>query len=141
MAHAEFMKMLRRGKKLPDYLKKHAIFYAGPAQTPPGEVTGSLGPTSAQRMDAYVPELMARGASLVMLAKGNRSPAVAQACKKYGGFYLATVGGAAALIAREHVVASRVIDFAGLGMEAVRLVTVRNLPAQVVIDHSGRSAY
>jgi len=141
MAHARFIQMLRKGGKIPDYLKRHAIFYAGPSETPPGKIIGSLGPTTAQRMDAYVPELMARGASLVMLAKGNRSPSVAEACKKYGGCYLGTIGGAAALIAQEHVVESEIIDFADLGMEAVRRIKVRNLPAFVIFDHSGRCAF
>lgn len=133
MAHARFAQMIREGKKLPDYLKENAIFYAGPSETPPGRIIGSLGPTTAQRMDSYVPELMERGASLVTLAKGNRSPAATEACEKYGGCYLGTIGGAAALIAQEHVVKSEIIDFAGLGMEAVRRIKVKNLPAFIII--------
>lgn len=141
MAHERFIKSLRGGKGLPDYLKKHPVFYAGPSETPPGKVIGSLGPTTAQRMDSYAPELMAQGASLVMLAKGNRSPAVAEACRQFGGCYLGTIGGAAALIAQEHVVAAEVIDFADLGMEAVRRIKVKNLPAFVIFDRNGRSAF
>ena len=133
MAHALFNKALRAGGKVPEYLKKHPVFYAGPAETPPGKVIGSLGPTTAARMDPYVPELMAKGASLVMIAKGNRSPAVAEACRSYGGFYLAAIGGAAALAAQEHVVSSEVIDYAGLGMEAVRRIRVKNLPVMLVL--------
>lgn len=141
MAHGRFITSLREGRGLPDYLKKHPVFYAGPSGTPPGYVIGSLGPTTAQRMDAYVPELMAQGASLVMLAKGNRSPGVADACRCFGGCYLGTIGGAAALIAQEHVVAAEIIDFADLGMEAVRRITVKNLPALVIFDCAGRSAF
>jgi fumarate hydratase class I len=133
MAHARFVKSLRAGGKVPEYLGKHPVFYAGPAETPPGKIIGSLGPTTAGRMDSYVPELMARGASLVMLAKGNRSPAVAAACRRHGGFYLAAVGGAAALMARDNVVAAEVIDYADLGMEAVRRIRVKNLPAMLVL--------
>ena len=134
MAHERFMKALREGGEVPDYLKKHPVFYAGPAKTPPGKFIGSLGPTTAQRMDSYVPELMAQGASLVMLAKGNRSPAVADACRRYGGCYLGTIGGAAALIAQEHIIAAEVIDHDELGMEAVRRIKVKNLPAFIIIS-------
>jgi fumarate hydratase class I len=141
MAHARFIDNLRKGKGLPDYLKKHPVFYAGPSETPPGKVIGSLGPTTAQRMDSYAPELMAQGASLVMLAKGNRSPAVAEACRRFGGCYLGTIGGAAALIAREHIVEAEVIDFADLGMEAVRRIRVKKLPAFVIFDCAGRNAF
>lgn len=141
MAHERFRQLLRKEKKLSDYLKNHPIFYAGPSETPPGRIIGSLGPTTAQRMDSYVPELMEQGASLVMLAKGNRSPAVAEACRKYGGYYLGTIGGASALIAQEHVVKSEIIDFAELGMEAVRRIKVKNLPAFVIFDRKGHSAY
>lgn len=133
MAHERFVQALRKGRNVPDYLKKHPVFYAGPAKAPPGKIIGSLGPTTAQRMDAYAPELMARGASLVMLAKGNRSPAVADACRRFGGCYLGTIGGAAALFASEYVVAAEVIEFADLGMEAVRRIKVKNLPAIVIL--------
>lgn len=141
MAHARFRQLLRQGRKLPAYLRQHPVFYAGPSETPPGRIIGSLGPTTAQRLDVYAPELMARGAARVMLGKGNRAPSVAAACRKYGGCYLGAIGGAAALLAQEHVVAAAVIDFPELGMEAVRRITVRNLPALIICDRAGRCAY
>ncbi|MDD5482175.1 MAG: fumarate hydratase [Kiritimatiellae bacterium] len=141
MAHERFLRALRAGLELPAYLKEHPVFYAGPSQSPPGKVIGSMGPTTAQRMDACAPELMAHGASLVMLAKGNRSPAVAAACKKFGGCYLGTIGGAAALLAQEHVTEAEIIDFAELGMEAVRRIKVKNLPAFMIFDCAGRRAF
>jgi fumarate hydratase class I len=140
-AHARFARQLRDTGALPDYLRDHVIYYAGPAQTPAGAVIGSFGPTTAQRMDPYVRRLMERGASLVMLAKGNRSREVSAACRDHGGLSLGTIGGAAALIAREHVVRDEVIDHADLGMEAVRRIEVRGLPAFVVIDDRGVSLY
>ena len=117
------------------------ICYAGPAPSPPGGVIGSFGPTSAQRMDDYLPESMARGASLVTLAKGDRSASAAAACRAHGGFYLGTIGGAAAWLAKEHVLESEVIDCAEFGMEAVRRIKVRDLPAFVVIDDKGNDLY
>jgi fumarate hydratase class I len=117
------------------------VCYAGPAETPPGRVIGSFGPTTAQRMDPYVRAFMAAGASLVMLAKGGRSREVSAACREFGGFSLGTIGGAAALIAQEHVVRDEVIDFVDLGMEAVRRIEVRGLPAFVVVDDRGASLY
>jgi len=141
MAHAFFAQLLRKGQSLPEYLKRHPVFYAGPSETPPSYVIGSLGPTTAQRMDPYMPELMARDACLITLAKGPRAPSVAAACRQYGGFYLATVGGAAALVAKENVVADRILDLAHLGMEAVRQIEVKNLPALIVIDDKGNDLY
>jgi fumarate hydratase, class I len=132
-AHARFGYILQSGGTLPDYLFRYPVYYAGPAETPPGCVIGSLGPTTAQRMDEYLPDLLARGASLVTLAKGNRSPAAAAACRKYGGCYLGTIGGAAALLAREHVLRSEVIDYADLGMESVRRIEVADLPVFIVL--------
>jgi len=140
-AHARFARTLRDTGSLPGYLRDHVVYYAGPAQTPPGHVIGSFGPTTAQRMDPYVDAFMRAGASLVMLAKGNRSREVAAACRAYGGFSLGTIGGAAALIARNHVTRDEVIDFADLGMESVRLIEVRALPAFVVIDDRGAGLY
>jgi len=141
IAHARFHALLKEGRPLPDYLLKHPVFYAGPAETPPGMVIGSLGPTTSQRMDEYLPELMARGASLVTLAKGNRTQVAAAACREFGGCYLGTIGGAAALLAKEHIIASEVIDHADLGMEAVRRIVVKDLPAFVVIDSQGNDFY
>jgi fumarate hydratase class I len=140
-AHARFARMLRETGALPAYLGERVVCYAGPAQTPPGRAIGSFGPTSAQRMDPYVRDFMRAGASLVMLAKGNRSREVSAACREHGGFSLGTIGGAAALIASEHVVRDEVIDFPDLGMEAVRRIEVHALPAFVVIDDRGASLY
>jgi len=141
MAHLRLKKMLDEGKPLPDYFKNHPVYYAGPARTPKGLPTGSFGPTSAQRMDNYVEEFMKAGASRVMLAKGNRSDKVAEACRKYRGFYLGTIGGAAALVAREHIVSSELVDFADLGMEAIRKIVVRDLPAFIIFDSRGNKLY
>lgn len=140
-AHARFYELLKQGHSLPEYLLKHPIYYAGPAETPPGFVIGSFGPTTAQRMDGYLAEFMAHGASLVTLAKGNRSAAVTEACKAHGGFYLGTIGGAAALLAKENIVASEILDYADLGMEAVRRICVRNLPAFLIVDDKGNNFY
>jgi fumarate hydratase class I len=140
-AHLNWHRLLAEGKPLPAYLFKYPIYYAGPSAAPPGRVIGSLGPTTAQRMDPYGEELMSRGASLVTLAKGNRSSAWTAVCKKYGGFYLGVVGGAAALQAERNITASGVIDYPGLGMEAVRLVEVRDLPAFIVTDDKGGDLY
>jgi fumarate hydratase class I len=141
LAHAHFAELLRKGEAVPDYLKRHPVFYAGPSETPPSYVIGSFGPTTAQRMDPYMPDLMARDACLITLAKGPRAPSVAAACRKHGGFYLAAVGGAAALVAKENVVADRIIDLADLGMEAIRQIEVKNLPAFIVIDNKGNDLY
>jgi fumarate hydratase class I len=140
VAHARFHELLKAGRPLPDYLGKHPVYYAGPAETPPGGVIGSFGPTTAERMDAYLPELMSHGASLITLAKGGRAPSVAAACRKYGGFYLGAMGGAAALLAREHIVHAEVIDYADLGMEAVRRIEVKDLPAFIVINNRGNNS-
>lgn len=140
-AHQKWHELLVAGKPLPAYLSEHPIYYAGPADTPAGKTIGSFGPTTAQRMDAYADELMSRGASLVTLAKGNRSAAWTAACKKYGGFYLGTVGGAAALIAEENITESEVIDYPELGMEAVRLIRVVDLIAFVIADDKGNELY
>jgi fumarate hydratase class I len=140
-AHARFYQLLREGRPLPAYLLQHPIYYAGPAETPPGHVIGSFGPTTAQRMDGYLAEFMARGASLITLAKGNRSSAVTEACQTNGGFYLGTIGGAAALLANDNIVASEIIDYPDLGMEAVRRIQVKNLPAFILVDDKGNNFY
>jgi fumarate hydratase class I len=136
-AHLKWRRLIGEGKDLPPYLFKHPVYYAGPSATPPGRITGSLGPTTAGRMDPYAEELMSRGASLITLAKGSRSASWRETCRKYGGFYLGTIGGAAALLADEHVTASELADYPELGMEAVRLITVKDLPAFIVIDDKG----
>jgi len=140
-AHLKWHEAILRGAALPEYLTKYPIYYAGPAATPEGKVIGSFGPTTAQRMDTYGEELMSRGASLITLAKGNRTKAWAEACKTYGGFYLGTIGGAAALIAEENILESEVLDYPELGMEAVRRIKVQDLLAFVIIDDQGRDLY
>ncbi len=140
-AHARLAALLAQGSPLPDWFCLHPIYYAGPAATPPGRVIGSFGPTTAQRMDPYVRSFMAAGASRVMLAKGNRSAAVVEACRDFGGFSLGTIGGAAALIAQENIVAEELLAWPELGMEAVRRIVVRELPAFIVIDDKGGNLY
>jgi fumarate hydratase, class I len=141
IAHARLKQRLDRGEGLPDYFKAHPVYYAGPAKTPQGYATGSFGPTTAGRMDSYVPEFQAAGGSLVMLAKGNRSRAVRQSCKTYGGFYLGSVGGPAARLAQDCIRKVEVLEYPELGMEAVWCIEVENFPAFVVIDDKGNDFY
>ncbi len=141
MAHARIKKMLDEGRPMPEYFKKYPIYYAGPAKTPEGMPTGSFGPTTAGRMDGYVEEFMKHGGSKVMLAKGNRSPAVTKACKQYGGFYLGSIGGPAAILAKENILKVEAVDFEDLGMEAVRKIIVKGFPAFVVCDDKGNSFF
>ena len=140
-AHARFRALAASGAALPAYLSRHPVFYAGPTEAAPGLASGSFGPTTAGRMDAYLDGLMARGASLVSIAKGGRSPAARAAIASRGGAYLGCVGGAAALAAREHVLSSEVVDYPELGMEAVRLVVLRELPAILLANASGKDFY
>ena len=140
-AHARWQKLLDSGKELPEYTTRYPICYAGPARTPNGKVIGSFGPTTAGRMDVYAESLMSRGAALVTLAKGNRSKGWTNACRKYGAFYLGTPGGIAALIASEYIVSQEILDYEDLGMEAVRLVEVRNLPCFVITNKDGEDFY
>lgn len=140
-AHARLARLLAQGEALPEWFLRHPVYYAGPAKTPPGRVIGSFGPTTAQRMDPYVRSFMAAGGSLVMLAKGNRSAGVVAACKEFGGFSLGTIGGAAALIAQENIVGQEMVAWPELGIEAVRRIEVRDLPAFVVIDDKGGNLY
>ncbi|MCR4821591.1 MAG: FumA C-terminus/TtdB family hydratase beta subunit [Treponema sp.] len=140
-AHARWKKLLESGKDLPEYTKKYPICYAGPARTPEGKVIGSFGPTTAGRMDVYANDLMSRGAALVTLAKGNRSQQWTSACKEYGAFYLGTPGGIAALIASEYIISQEILDYEDLGMEAVRLVEVKNLPCFVITNKNGEDFY
>jgi fumarate hydratase, class I len=141
VAHARIQKMLDEGKPMPAYFKTHPIYYAGPAKTPQGMASGSFGPTTAGRMDGYVDAFMAHGGSLIMLAKGNRSPVVKEACRKYGGFYLGSIGGPAAILAQENIVKVEVIDFEELGMEAVRRIEVKDFPAFIVMDDKGNDFF
>ncbi|MCK9561452.1 MAG: fumarate hydratase [Bacteroidales bacterium] len=141
IAHAQFKKLLDEGKPLPEYLKHHPVYYAGPAKTPKGMASGSFGPTTAGRMDSYVNLLQSKGGSMIMLAKGNRSAQVRESCKKYGGFYLGSIGGPAAILAKENIKSSEVIDFEELGMEAVRKITVENFPAFIICDDKGNDFF
>ncbi len=141
LVHATLAERLARGVPLPDYLKDHPIYYAGPAKTPEGYASGSFGPTTAARMDAYMADFQAAGAALVTLAKGNRSRAVAESCKANGGFYLATIGGSAARLGRDMIKAVEVIDFEEFGMEAAWRIRVAAMPAFLVIDDQGNDFY
>ena len=141
LAHAKIKEALDSGKPMPQYLKDHAVYYAGPAKTPTGLASGSFGPTTAGRMDSYVEKFQAAGGSLIMLAKGNRSAAVAQSCKKYGGFYLGSIGGPAARLAQDCIKKVEVLDYEELGMEAVFKIEVENFPAFIIIDDKGNDFY
>jgi fumarate hydratase class I len=141
LAHAKVSEMLDRGEELPQYFKDYAVYYAGPAKTPAGMPSGSFGPTTAGRMDTYVDRFQAAGGSMVMLAKGNRSAEVTNACKKYGGFYLGSIGGPAARLAHDNITNVEVLDFPELGMEAVWKIEVKNFPAFIVIDDKGNDFY
>jgi fumarate hydratase, class I len=141
IAHAKLKQRLDNGLPLPDYLKNHPVYYAGPAKTPTGMTTGSFGPTTAGRMDSYVSEFQAAGGSLVMLAKGNRSKAVKDACRAHGGFYLGSVGGAAAKLAQDCIRKVEVLEFPELGMEAVWRIEVDKFPAFIVMDDKGNDFY
>lgn len=141
IAHARIKKMLDEGKPMPDYFKNHPIYYAGPAKTPAGMPSGSFGPTTAGRMDTYVDLFQSLGGSLIMIAKGNRSRQVIEACKKYGGFYLGSVGGPAAILAAENIKSVELVDFEDLGMEAVRKIRVENMPAFIITDDKGNDFF
>ncbi len=141
LAHARIKAMLERGEPLPQYLRDHCVYYAGPAKTPAGYASGSFGPTTAGRMDGYVDLFQKAGGSFVMLAKGNRSKAVTQACKDNGGFYLGSIGGPAARLAQDNIRKVEVLDFADLGMEAVWRIEVEDFPAFVVVDDKGNDFF
>ncbi|RMF46605.1 MAG: fumarate hydratase [Deltaproteobacteria bacterium] len=141
IAHAKFKEIIDAGKPLPEYLKKHPIYYAGPAKTPEGRPSGSFGPTTAGRMDSYVDLLQSHGGSMVMIAKGNRSQQVTDACKKHGGFYLGSIGGPAALLADQNIKKVECIDFPELGMEAVWKIEVENFPAYILVDDKGNDFF
>ncbi len=137
IAHARIKEIIENGGEMPEYFKEHPVFYAGPAKRPDNMPSGSLGPTTAGRMDVYIDLFQSMGGSLISIAKGNRSRAVAEACMKYGGFYLGAIGGPAAVIAKENIISSEIIDFEDLGMEAVRKIRVKNMPAFILIDDKG----
>ncbi|GHV15616.1 fumarate hydratase class I [Fibrobacterales bacterium] len=141
IAHAKLAEILEKEGDLPDYFKKHPVYYAGPAKTPPGKPTGSFGPTTAGRMDSYVAKFQEKGASLIMVAKGNRSQEVTDACKKFGGFYLGSIGGPAALLADQNILSNEVLAFPELGMEAIRKITIKNFPAFIIVDDKGNDFF
>jgi fumarate hydratase class I len=141
IAHARLKERLERGEGLPQYLKDHPVYYAGPAKTPEGYASGSFGPTTAGRMDSYVELFQSQGASLVMLAKGNRSAAVTEACRKHGGFYLGSIGGPAAILAKENIRRVEQLEYPELGMEAVWRIEVVDFPAFIIVDDKGNDFY
>ena len=141
IAHARILSMLESGQEIPEYFKNHAVYYAGPAKTPAGYASGSFGPTTAGRMDIYVDRFQKAGGSFVMLAKGNRSNAVTKACQENGGFYLGSIGGPAARLAKDNIKKIEVLDFADLGMEAVWKIEVENFPAFIVVDDKGNDFF
>ncbi|MEI6851925.1 MAG: fumarate hydratase [Bacteroidota bacterium] len=141
IAHAEMKKRVDAGLPMPDYFKDHPIYYAGPAKTPEGMPSGSFGPTTAGRMDSYVDLFQSMGGSLIMLAKGNRTRQVIDACKKYGGFYLGSIGGPAAVLAAENIKSVELVDLDFLGMEAIRKIRVENMPAFIITDDKGNDFF
>jgi len=141
IAHAKIQERLDAGKPLPSYMKDYPVYYAGPAKTPKGRASGSFGPTTAGRMDSYVEPFQAAGGSLIMIAKGNRSRQVVEACKRHGGFYLGSIGGPAAILAQDNIKEVEVVEFAELGMEAVYRIEVEDFPAFILIDDKGNDFF
>ena len=141
LAHAAILKKLEDGEPMPDYLKNHIVYYAGPAKTPEGYASGSFGPTTAGRMDSYVNTFQEKGGSLIMLAKGNRSKQVTDACQKNGGFYLGSIGGPAAILAKNNITKVEVLDFEDFGMEAVWKIEVKDFPAFIIVDDKGNDFF
>lgn len=141
IAHAKIKELLDAGQPMPEYFKNHPVYYAGPAKTPQGMPSGSFGPTTAGRMDVYVEEFQKHGGSMIMLAKGNRSKEVMNACNTYGGFYLGSIGGPAAILAKENILSVEVVDFEELGMEAVRKIEVKDFPAFIITDDKGNDFF
>jgi fumarate hydratase class I len=141
IAHAKIKERLDQGLPMPEYMARYPVYYAGPAKTPDGMASGSFGPTTAGRMDSYVDAFMAAGGSFVMLAKGNRSKAVTEACKKHGGFYLGSIGGPAAILAQDNIRKVEVLDFPELGMEAVWKIDVVDFPAFIIVDDKGNDFF
>ena len=141
IAHAKLKELLDKGEDLPDYIKKHPIYYAGPAKTPPGMPSGSMGPTTAGRMDSYVDLFQSHGGSMVMLAKGNRSRQVTDACKKHGGFYLGSIGGPAAILAQDNIKSIECLAYPELGMEAIWKIDVVDFPAFILVDDKGNDFF
>jgi fumarate hydratase class I len=141
LAHAKIKELIDSGKELPQYFKDHAVYYAGPAKTPEGYASGSFGPTTAGRMDSYVDQFQKAGGSMIMLAKGNRSKAVTDACKNNGGFYLGSIGGPAARLAQDCIIKVETLDYAELGMEAIWKIEVKDFPAFIVVDDKGNDFF
>jgi fumarate hydratase class I len=140
-AHAKIKEIIDAGQPMPDYFKNHPIYYAGPAKTPEGMPSGSFGPTTAGRMDPYVGIFQEKRGSMIMLAKGNRSPSVRESCEKNGGFYLGSIGGPAAILAKENIKSVEIVDFPELGMEAVRKIEIVNFPAFIICDDKGNDFF
>jgi fumarate hydratase class I len=141
IAHARLKEQLDAGEELPQYFKDHVVYYAGPAKKPEGYASGSFGPTTAGRMDSYVDLFQRHGGSMVMLAKGNRSQQVRDACATYGGFYLGSIGGPAARLAEHSIKKVEVVEYEDLGMEAIWRIDVEDFPAFIVINHEGKDFY
>ncbi|MBE9557198.1 MAG: fumarate hydratase C-terminal domain-containing protein, partial [Proteobacteria bacterium] len=141
LAHAKLRARLDAGEPLPDYFKNHPVYYAGPAKTPKGYASGAFGPTTAGRMDSFVDQFQAAGGSMVMLAKGNRSAQVREACKKHGGFYLGSIGGPAARLAQDCIKKVECVEYEELGMEAIWRIEVENFPAFIVMDDKGNDFF
>jgi fumarate hydratase class I len=141
IAHAKIRERLDAGEEMPDYLKDHPVYYAGPAKTPDGMASGSFGPTTAGRMDSYVDQFQAAGGSMVMLAKGNRSQQVTDACQAHGGFYLGSIGGPAARLAQDCIKSVEVLEYPELGMEAIWKIEVKDFPAFIVVDDKGNDFF
>jgi fumarate hydratase class I len=141
LAHAKLRERLDAGQGMPDYFKNHPVYYAGPAKTPEGFASGSFGPTTAGRMDSFVDQFQAAGGSMVMLAKGNRSKEVREACAKHGGFYLGSIGGPAARLAQDCIKKVEVLEYPELGMEAIWKIEVEDFPAFIVIDDKGNDFF
>ncbi len=141
IAHAKLKELLDAGKPLPQYVKDHPIYYAGPAKTPKGMASGSFGPTTAGRMDSYVDLFQANGGSMIMIAKGNRTQQVTDACQKYGGFYLGSIGGPAAILAQNSIKKVECLEYPELGMEAIWKIEVEDFPEFILVDNKGNDFF
>ena len=141
IAHARIKERIDKGEPMPDYLKNHPIYYAGPAKTPSGMACGSMGPTTANRMDPYVDQFQSLGGSMIMLAKGNRSQMVTDSCKKHGGFYLGSIGGPAAILAQNNIKEIQCLEYPELGMEAIWKIEVKDFPAFILVDDKGNDFF
>ena len=141
IAHAKLRERIEKGEGLPQYIKDHPIYYAGPAKTPKGMASGSFGPTTAGRMDSYVDLFQENGGSMIMIAKGNRSQQVTDACKKHGGFYLGSIGGPAAILAKDNIKSVKCLEYPELGMEAIWQIEVENFPAFILVDDKGNDFF